>query len=228
MIMKVPTRILLGVGVVLAVSATAMAQTPAAGSGIKVTKEKAPATTTTTTTTTSTVTTVRGGEVTLTPPFSLSIYGSQLTEANLINHLIMGDSIEIRIAQLAQTKASDQRVRDYATMLVTDHRDHLMHALHVMTDEKIGNVPFANDVEAQRMQSLLTNLTNMAAGSAWDALFVRAQVQHHQNELDILNANLKNAHNEDLEDLVEHTIGAVTKHRDAGKSLATTIGISLY
>src|SRR5205823_12862997 len=111
-----------------------------------------------------------------------------------------GDSVEVQIAQLAQNKATEQRVKDYATMLATDHQAHLGKVLHVMTDKNIGSQPMATDPEGARSLQLLNALTNMAAGTQWDAMFVRAQVRHHQNEIDALNAMRAMVKTEDLRD----------------------------
>src|SRR5947199_100679 len=126
---------------------------------------------------------------------------------------------------VAASAASAQSVKEYATMLVTDHQAHLGKVLHVMSDKNIGSQPLANDPEAARSMQLLNWLTNMTAGAQWDAMFVRAQVRHHQNEIDALNAMRPMVKTEDLRDVVDATLPALTKHRDAGTSVATQLGI---
>lgn len=215
------TWLLLGAGALLVTSAEAAAQDRMQGSGIRISKDGSTATTSTLTTTTS------GGDVTLaTTPFTLSAYANLMTEGNIMAHLATGDSLEIELASLGQTKATDQRVRDYATMLATDHRAHLPEVLE-MYDEDITPVPMASDPEGMRLRETLNALRSMPAGSAWDAAFVRFNVQHHQNELDILNANVKNAHDDDLEELIDATLTSLTKHRDMGRTLATNLAITL-
>ena len=78
-----------------------------------------------------------------------------------------------------------------------------------------------------RLQETLNSLRTLSAGPAWDEAFVRFNVQHHQNELDLLNLNAKNAHDDDFEALVGATQVALTKHRDMGRTVATNIGIVL-
>lgn len=225
------TWLLLGAGALL-VTSEAAAQNRAQGSGIKISKEtsaSAAVTTTpsTATTTVRTTTTTSNGDVVInSTPFSLTSY-TDMTEPNMLAHLLSGDSLEIELASLAQLKATDQRVRDYAAMLATEHRDHLQKALRMTPDEHITPVPMAVDVEGRRLQETLNSLRTMSAGAAWDAAFVRFNVQHHQNELDLLNMNAKNAHDDDFEALVGATQVALTKHRDMARTLATNIGISL-
>ena len=231
------TWLLLGAGAMLVVSNTASAQTRT-GSGIKVSKEQPTTSTTPAATTTTTTTVVKPAPAptsamtdTTTPRrmgtrFDVTAYNN-VTEPNIIAHLASGDSVEVQIAQLAQTRATDQRVKDYATMLVTDHQAHLGKVLHVMTDKNIGSQPLANDPEAARSLQLLNWLTSMTPGAQWDAMFVRAQIRHHQNEIDALNAMRPIVKTEDLRDVVDATLPALTKHRDAGTSVATQLGITL-
>ena len=238
------TTLLFSAGVLLVAGNAATAQTRTApGSGIKISKEQPPATSstpaaTTTTTTTTTVVTPAPAPTTtvmtdtttgarrMATRFDVTAYNN-VTEPNIIAHLATGDSVEVQIAQLAQTRATDQRVKDYATMLVTDNQAHLGKVLHVMSDKNIGSQPLANDPEGARSLQLLNWLTSMTPGAQWDAMFVRAQIRHHQNEIDALNAMRPMVKTEDLRDVVDATLPALTKHRDAGTSVATQLGITL-
>ena len=47
------------------------------------------------------------------------------TQKNLVDHMIVGDSIELEMAQLAATRTQNTAVRDLATMLIADHKSQL-------------------------------------------------------------------------------------------------------
>ncbi len=222
--MRLRGIILLSGTVLLVPGIPASAQTT--GSGVRVTKDR---TTATTNSTTSSATTsgAANGEVVSLPEFSLGSYPT-LTLSNMAAHLLSGDSAEIRMAQLAEGRATAQSVHDYAMMLANDHAAHYNSAKKALDDEDVVPAPLPNDVEALRMQQEMIRLTNMAAGPAWDAEFVRFQVQHHQNEINLLSANASSVHGHEMHELLEDTIAALTKHRDAGKSTATSAGIALY
>jgi len=218
---------LLGTGALLVTSAVAGAQDRAQGSGIKISKDNSVPAQVSTVPSTTTTTVTSAGDVTInSTAFSLTSYAN-MTEANMLAHLLSGDSLEIELASLAQLKATDPRVRDYATMLATEHRDHLAKALRMTPDEHITPVALVYDPEGIRLQETLNSLRTLSAGPAWDEAFVRFNVQHHQNELDLLNLNAKNAHDDDFEALVGATQVALTKHRDMGRTVATNIGITL-
>jgi putative membrane protein len=160
------------------------------------------------------------------PAFSLNAYPT-LTEKNITAIMAGGDSLEIQMGDLARTKGTSQGVRDYGTLLGNDHRAHLAKTIEIVTDEDVGAEPLASDPEAARMRGFLNWLQTTPASAAWDAAFLRFQAQHHQNVHDLLQANLKNAHDDDLEDHIEKTLQSLIKHRDAAKSTATTLGITL-
>jgi putative membrane protein len=221
------TCLLLGAGAAILASTGARAQ--AQGSGIRVSKERpvsestVSSTVATTAPAASSVTT--RGDVSLATPFALSSYAN-MTESNMLAHLLSGDSLEIEIASLAQTKATHSRVRDFASMLVTEHRDHLARGLRMTPDEHITPMPMASDPEGVRLQETLNALRSMSPGDSWDAAFLRANIQHHQNDYDLLRINAKNAHDDDFEAFVGATQVTLMKHRDTAKSLATQLGFS--
>ncbi len=212
--------VLLGMGALLAATASAGAQARTNGSGIPITKDMpAPSTT-------SSTVTVSPGEVTLTTAFNLAAYAN-MNEKNIAAHMAAGDSLEIQLAELALSKATSQSVRDYAGMLLNAHRAHLAEVHEIITDEDVGAEPLANDPEGMRMRQMLSQLRSMAAGTNWDAAFVRFQVQHHQNEIDLVTPNIKNVHDDDFEELVEETLKSLASHRDQGRTVASGLGISL-
>lgn len=201
---------------VAALASVAGAQTRTTGSGIPVQKE---VTATVSTTPSTTTYTVSGGDVTLTTPFDITAYAN-MNEKNITAHMAAGDSLEIQLAELALGKATSQAVRDFAGVLLNDHRAHLAKTHEIITDEDVGAEPMAFDPEGMRMRQMLTSLRTMAAGANWDAAFLRFQAQHHQNEIDLLTANIKNAHDDDLEDHIEDSIESLSKHRDMARTLA--------
>lgn len=211
------TIALLGTGALLMATA-AGAQTRTTGSGIRVTKDVPAATTTPSTTSMS------PGEVSLGTEFNLAAYAN-LNEKNITAIMAGGDSLEIQMSELALSKATSQAVRDYASMLLNDHRAHLAKTIEIITDEDVGAEPPPSNPEGARMKEMLARLRTMSAGTNWDAEFVKFQVTHHQNVIDLLTPNIKNAHDDDLEAHIEATLTSLAKHRDHGKTVGHGLGI---
>jgi putative membrane protein len=212
------TWLLLGAGALLVANAEIGAQ----GSGIPISKDRPSPSATPGAKTVAVV----GGEVTLSTPFSLAAY-TGLNEKNITALFAAGDSAEIQFGQLAQSKGTSMQVRDFGTMLLNDHTAHLAKTHEIITDEKVGFEAPMNDPEGARLREMLMKLRSMPAGTAWDAAFLRFQAGHHQNVIDILNANIKNAHDDDLEDHIKKSLTSLAKHRDTAKSIATTLGVMM-
>jgi predicted outer membrane protein len=214
-------------GLLFAAGALIVAGQAAAQSGIPVTKDRA---STTVTTSPGSVTQPVESNLTVTevtlPVFSLSSYAN-MSEENILAFMFGGDSLEVEMGRLAQTKGSDQRVRDYGTMLVNDHSAHLGTLAKIDAEENLDPVPFPNDVEAARMRGMLVWLSNTPAGASWDAAFLRFQAAHHQNAIDIVNQNIKNAHDDDFEKVIDNTLKSFASHRDRARTIATELGVSL-
>ena len=206
----------------LLIAASASAQQRMAGSGVRITKDGGEVSTTpTTTTTVVTVTPLNLGTA-----FDISSYGA-LNEKQIAFLLASGDSAEIELGHLAHTKGTAQSVRDYGMMLANDHTAHLTKTMEIITDEDVGSEPIPNNNEGARMKEMLNWLRNNGASANWDANFLRFQAQHHQNVIDILNLNIKNAHDDDMEDHIEKTLTSLAKHRDAAKTAASGLGVMI-
>jgi predicted outer membrane protein len=213
-------------GILLGAGALLVAGQVAAQSGIPVTKDRPSATVTTSPGVVEPVASnLTVTEVTL-PVFSLNSY-SGISEQNILALMMSGDSLEIEMGRLATTKGTDQRVRDYGNMLATAHSQHLATVHKIDAEEDLDPVPMANDVEGARMRGMLVWLSNTPAGPSWDAAFLRFQAAHHQNVLDILNANEKAAHDDDFEKVIDATQESLASHRDQARNIASALGVTI-
>jgi predicted outer membrane protein len=220
-----PKSVLLGAGL-LCMATAAAAQDRMPGSGIRITKdggEVAPATSVTPSQ--APMPTPTAPTELVIPAFDIAAYAT-MNEKNITAMMAAGDSLEIEIGQLAQSKGTDQRVRDYGAMLVSDHTAHLAKTHEIITDEDVGADPMANDVEGTRLRGLLAWLRANPSGATWDATLLRFQAQHHQNVIEVLGANIKNAHDDDLEDHIEKTLVSLAKHRDAARATGAALGLN--
>ena len=211
----------------LLLAAAAGAQARTGGSGIPVSKDAPPPAPAVRTAATSdgSVATVTVSPAVL-PTFSVASYGP-LNEKYMTHIMAGGDSAEIQLGHLAHSKGTAQSVRNYGMMLANDHTAHLAKVLEVITDEDVGTAVPPTNVEGDRTRAMLTWLQNNPAGKEWDAAYLRFQAQHHQNVYDLLSANIKEAHDDDLEQLVKATLNSLIKHRDTAKSAATALGVMI-
>jgi uncharacterized protein (DUF305 family) len=154
-----------------------------------------------------------------------------LSEQNLTYYMATRDTFAIRLASTAEQKASDQRVRDIATMIWRDRTNRAADVDEIIRVEQggegVGTAALARDAELQRLRELAAHFDTLSAGSAFDAAYLRTVFFLHQNEIDVLTANLKNAHDDDFERLIEDSIRSMTQTREVVRTVSQAMGVSL-
>ena len=93
-------------------------------------------------------------------------------QKNLVDHLIIGDSLEVEAAKLAVARTQNAAVKDFANTLVTDHTNHLENLNKLAAKRDIGREANAADTSSAMAIRMLTSMRAMpwaAASSASDA-----------------------------------------------------------
>ena len=160
------------------------------------------------------------------PPVRLGDY-LDMGEQELTAHMASRDTAEIMLAQLAAQKATDPNVRTFAAWIEGSRTAMLGGTIKVITEDHVGFQPRQRDYDLARTRELYQQLDAMPSGPSWDAAFVRTQYFLHANEFDVLTANIKNAHDDDLEDVIEHKQKVLTAGRDGAFNLAQVLGVSI-
>ena len=174
---------------------------------------------------------VDGSDVTVPPRWPVRAFRiedyANLTEGQLATFLATRDSIEIYLARQAAAKAVDPNVRTYVAALERDRTNHLNTTLHNIVDQHIVPEPIPNDYAIERLRELVGQFDAMPSGPAFDAAFMRTQYFENQNETQVLQANVKNAHDDDFEELVDDSIEQFSRARDTAFAVLQTLGLSL-
>ena len=210
-------RLMIGTGALVVAGAfTAQADAQVTGSGIRVSKD---------------VYTVREtstGTVIDAPGFNAvdaEVYRT-MTDANIMAHMIVGDSLEIEIARLAAERAGDPEVREFARMLADEHSRHLATSLEMARDEDIGSVPADGDRHAVTLRRYLASLRAMESSPAFDRAFVRYQIRHHDHEVNALRAMRPAARDDDLEQHIDETLPVIERHLNRSRELGGRLGVN--
>jgi len=147
------------------------------------------------------------------------------TQKNLVDHLIVGDSIEVELAKLAAMRTQNTAVKDYATMLVTDHEGHLQALQKMAGEHDIGRQALASDTAGAAAIRALTNLQSMAADSGFDRQFVRDQIEHHKQELIAVKMFGGAAKDDDLKDDLKRVTPLLERHLARARAVAAQLGM---
>lgn len=149
-----------------------------------------------------------------------------ITDANIAAILSAANQAEIRPSQLAQQRAQNQQVRQYAQRMITDHTalEDSMQALtrqHNITpqDNQLSRQMLAQtDSVTQRLQGL--------QAAEFDREYMRFMVQSHQMTLDTIDRQLlQSAQNPQLRTAVEQRVRpAVAGHLQEAQQLQGNLG----
>jgi len=157
------------------------------------------------------VTTTSGGDVTM------------FSQKNLVNHLIVGDSLEVEMAQVAASRTQNAAVKDFANQLVTDHKAHLEQLSKFAASASIGREANTSDTSGTHLAGLLAGLKTMPADSTFDRAFVQEQIAHHQATIDGLKSMRSAAKDAELQKDIDATLPILEKHLSSAQQLASQL-----
>ncbi len=162
---------------------------------------------------------VAGAQVTTTSGGDVSMF----SQKNLINHLIVGDSIEVEMAQLALTRSQNAAVKEFATQLVTDHKAHLETLNKLAGKSDIGREANAADTSGAHLAGVLKSLQTMAADSGFDRAFVQEQITHHKAAIDGLKKMRAAAKDDDVQKDIDKTLPILETHLSRANQVAAQL-----
>ena len=157
------------------------------------------------------VTTTSGGDVTM------------FSQKNLVNHLIVGDSLEVEMAQLAASRTQNAAVKDVANQLVTDHKAHLEQLGKFAASTSIGREAATSDTSGAHLAGLLAGLKTMPADSTFDRAFVQEQIEHHQAVINGLKTMRSAAKDAEVQKDIDATLPILEKHLSTAQQLASQL-----
>jgi putative membrane protein len=147
-------------------------------------------------------------------------------DGNIIHYVIVGDSMEVELARLAETRAASAEVRDFARMLVTDHSAYLAKDLEMAKDEDLGRTPHPSDNTFGRLTNQWNELNGLS-GSAFDRAFLRHIAMKHQSSISAYRTLEPSARDDDLEKLLEERIPMLERHLNRAREVGGTLGVDL-
>jgi putative membrane protein len=143
-----------------------------------------------------------------------------LSQKNVVDHMIVGDSLEVEEAQLALTRSQNAAVKDFANMLVTDHKAHLDNLRKLAGKSDIGREANSADQTAAASAATFGQLQSMGADAGFDKAFIDAQIQAHTRDIAALKTMRAAAKDDDLQKDIDATIPVLDRHLARAKTVA--------
>jgi putative membrane protein len=149
------------------------------------------------------------------------------SDAQILGILDTVDSGEIAQAQVAITKASDARVKQFAQHMIAQHTE--SQEKGAVLAAKAGIMPATSDTTEQLKSKgmQLSSTLNQATEAAFDATYMRAQAQQHQEVLDMLkNRLIPAAQNAALAQQLKTTQEMVQSHLSEARKLTPLLDVA--
>lgn len=160
-----------------------------------------------------------------------------MTDENILAHLAMGDSMEIRMAQHAVQQTQTPSVRDFANTLIADHTASLQQGrtaaqqAGITPQLAVGDTAGMRMMDHMNMPNMSGNMNmNMSHGGTMaysDANFIRHNVMMHRHMLSELQTLSGVAKSDAVKSTVSASIPVVQKHLTTAQQLATDLHVDL-
>jgi putative membrane protein len=124
------------------------------------------------------------------------------------------DMLEAHLGQMAADQAGSQGVKDYASMLVTDHTADYQQLTALAAKDNL-TVPKGLDAAHDRMIAPFDKLK----GAAFDSHYVHEMVAGHTEAIGVYKKEAADAENADVKSYASGTLPTLNKHLDQAKEL---------
>lgn len=150
-----------------------------------------------------------------------------LSDGQILNILTVVDGGEVDQAQVAQKKAADARVQDFAQRMIKQHTQSRQKGEKLSQTARIS---LSDSAEAAKLRAgsaeVMDDLSDEQAGDDFDKLYIKKQADQHAEVLDLLDRRLiPSATNASLKNQLVNTRTMVSLHlsqaRDLQQDLAT-------
>jgi putative membrane protein len=155
--------------------------------------------------------------------FPLGAAGQGINDAQIAAIVVTANQVDIDAGKLAVERSSNDKVKTFAQLMVTDHTGVNKAATELVTRLKV--TPEANPTSKALQAGGDKNLAHLKTltGTAFDKAYVDHEYAYHQQVIDALDKTLiPGATNAELKALLIKVRPAFVAHRDHAKSLQTS------
>jgi putative membrane protein len=153
------------------------------------------------------------------------VAGREYTNAELTGFINAYNDAEIEIGQLAQTKATDAGVREFARRIVADHRALKTEVTNSARQLNISpTMPEADEDLREDHQEGLRDLRDRARGKEFDEAFVEHEIKMHKKVLDEIDDALGRNRNQEIRAVLEKARAGVQSHLTTAEELERKLG----
>jgi putative membrane protein len=157
--------------------------------------------------------------LTLIPIAALAASGSP--DASFYKALAEGGMAEVRLGKLAEQKAADPGVKDFAAMMVKDHSA-ANAQLRTLAASKNVTLPKGPGVAADAKKAELEVLS----GHSFDSSYLSNQIKAHEDTVVLLQKEISSGSDAEAKAFAQQVLPTVQAHLQAADKLADGLGVS--
>jgi putative membrane protein len=147
----------------------------------------------------------------------------KLDDPTIVAIFDAANTYDIETGSIAVTKGHSKAVRDFAAMLVRDHRNVRTQGRNLAASLKVTPTP-PRDLALTKAHTAAIASLRKAHGQNFDRVFLQQEVDFHNAVIDAVTTTLLPAiQNAQLKDLVTKIAPAFVAHRDRAQSLLNEI-----
>ena len=131
-----------------------------------------------------------------------------------------GGMFEVKMAQVAQEKASSEEVKEFARMIEADHKK-ANEQLKELAQQKGVNLP--EDMGPQH--SATVERLSKLSGEVFDHAYVQDQIKDHKKDIQAFKQEGKSGMDSDVKQFAASTVPTLEKHLDRAQQLTPVSGM---
>ena len=133
---------------------------------------------------------------------------------NFLKKAAIGDMTEVRLGELAKSRASSPEIKQFAQQMVDDHSKHLDQVKQLAAKKNV-TLPNAIDPQEQGDMSKLEKLN----GAEFDQAYAKDMVQDHTKDLSEYEQQAKTQQDADVKSLAEQTVPTLKHHLQMARDM---------
>ena len=150
-------------------------------------------------------------------PSNKSSAGTPMSDWDFVNKAAQGGMAEVELGQLAQQKATNPQVKQFAEHMVNDHSK-ANDQLKQLAEQKNMSLPHDLDNRAELTKARLEQLS----GEKFDRAYMRSMVKDHTNDVAEFQLASKNATDPAIKNFASETLPTLREHLKEAEKIAPT------
>lgn len=146
--------------------------------------------------------------------FMLSSKPQSEDDKDFLKEAAVGGLMEVEAGNLAQQRATNQRVKNFGSMMVKDHSK-ANSDLKSLAASKNIDVPSSLDNKHQHTMADLEN----AERSDFDKTYMKGMVKDHEEDVELFKKQSEKANDPDIKSFASKTLPVLEMHLDSAKAI---------